>query len=772
MIRHMYLFLLISMPAMLTAQKVTISGNIRDASTGEDLIGATILAAPLQGVGTFSNEYGFFSLTLPPSSYTIQVRYAGYRLYEQEVDLQISQRLTIELAPLESTLEVVEIVAEKENSNVSDTQMGLTKFNPKEIETVPVLFGEKDIIKVIQLSPGVKTAGEGNTGFFVRGGGLDQNLILLDEAVVYNPSHLLGFFSVFNSDAIKDVSLFKGGMPAEYGGRASSVLDIRMKEGNKKEYDLSGGIGLISSRLTFEGPIQKDKSSFIISGRRTYLDLFLGLSSDEAIQNSNLFFYDLNTKANLQLGEKDRLFISGYFGQDNFGFGDEFGFNWGNATGTLRWNHLFSDRLFSNTSLIFSRYTYEFNFGTGDEAFGLESVIQDFSLKQDFSLFANAKQKLKFGFQATRHRFEPGNINAGSESSFNDEDTEPKYANEGGLYLQLDQTVSERFSFNIGLRYSIFDYVGPGTSYTFNSQGEVLSEESFEDGESIEFYHGLEPRLSMKYQLDENRSIKASYNRNYQYLHLLTNSTTSTPTDVWVPSSNNVKPQIADQVSLGYFQNFMDNTYEFSVETYYKNLQNQIDYRTGADLFINNTIESELVFGSGYAYGLELYLRKRKGTFTGWVSYTLSRTLREFDEINNGDPFPARQDRIHDLSVVANYNLTSRLSLSANFIYYTGDAVTYPAGRYTVDEQIVPYYTERNGERIPDYHRLDLGVTLRNKPGKRVESSWNFSLYNAYGRENAFSIEFRENEDDPTRTEAVKTALFKWVPSVTYNFSF
>ena len=522
----------------------------------------------------------------------------------------------------------------------------------------------------------------------------------------------------------------------------SSILDVRMKEGNKKEYDLSGGIGLISSRLTVEGPIQKDKSSFIISGRRTYLDLFLNLSSDEAISNSNLFFYDLNTKANIQLGEKDRLFVSGYFGQDNFGFGDEFGFNWGNATGTLRWNHLYSDRLFSNTSLIFSRYTYEFNFGTGDEAFGLESVIQDFSRKQDISLFANAKQKLKFGFQAIRHRFEPGNINAGSESSFNDEDTEPKYANEGGVYLQLDQTLNERISFNVGLRYSIFDYVGEGTAYTFDNRGEILTEEVFEEGESIQLYQGLEPRFSMKYQLDENKSVKASYNRSYQYLHLLTNSTTSTPTDVWVPSSNNVKPQIADQVSLGYFQNFLDNTYEFSVETYYKNLQNQIDYRTGADLFVNNTIESELVFGKGHAYGVELFLRKQKGPVTGWVSYTLSRTLREFDEINNGDLFPARQDRIHDLSVVVNYNMTSRLSLSANFIYYTGDAVTYPAGRYTVDDRVVPYYTERNGERIPDYHRLDLGVTLKGKPGKKVDSSWNFSLYNAYGRENAFSIEF------------------------------
>ena len=772
MIRHVCLLLLLCSPGLLLAQKFTISGNVRDASTGEDLIGATILAAPLQGVGTYSNEYGFFSLTLPASTYTLQVRYSGYRLLEKEVSLQESQRINIELAPLESTLDVVEIVAEKENSNVSETQMGLTKFNPKDVETVPVLFGEKDIIKVIQLSPGVKTAGEGNTGFFVRGGGLDQNLILLDEAAVYNPSHLLGFFSVFNSDAIKDVSLYKGGMPAEYGGRASSVLDIRMKEGNKKEYDLSGGIGLISSRMTVEGPIQKDKSSFIVSGRRTYLDLFLNLSSDEAISNSNLFFYDLNTKANLQLGEKDRLFVSGYFGQDNFGFGDEFGFNWGNATGTLRWNHLFSDRLFSNTSLVFSRYTYEFNFGTGEEAFGLESVIQDFSIKQDFSLFANAKQKLKFGFQAIRHRFEPGNINAGAESSLNDEDTEPKYANEGGVYLQLDQTINDRISFNAGLRYSIFDYVGEGTAYTFDSRGEIISEEFFEAGESIQLYQGLEPRFSMKYQLDDNKSVKASYNRNYQYLHLLTNSTTSTPTDVWVPSSNNVKPQIADQVSLGYFQNFLDNTYEFSAETYYKNLQNQIDYRTGADLFVNNTIESELVYGKGHAYGLELFLRKQKGVVTGWVSYTLSRTLREFDEINNGDLFPARQDRIHDLSVVVNYNMTSRLSLSANFIYYTGDAVTYPAGRYTVDDRVVPYYTERNGERIPDYHRLDLGVTLKGKPGKKVDSSWNFSLYNAYGRENAFSIEFRENENNPQQTEAVKVSLFRWVPSVTYNFSF
>ncbi len=769
---RIFLFLLYALPASLLAQKYTISGSVMDSESGEDLIGATVLVLELPGTGSLSNEYGFYSITLPEGTYTLRYKYIGYEAIEQVVTLSESRKINAELKPVGQTMEAVEITAQKEDENVTQTEMGVTRLNPKDLEAIPVLFGEKDILKAFQLSPGVKSAGEGNSGFYVRGGGLDQNLILLDEAPVYNASHLLGFFSVFNSDAIKDVTLYKGGMSAEYGGRASSVMDIRMKEGNNRDFGASGGIGLISSRLAVEGPIVKEKGSFIVSGRRTYIDAFLKLSSDESLNSSSLYFYDLNAKANYKISDKDRIFLSGYFGRDNFGFGDEFGFDWGNATGTLRWNHLYSDKLFSNTSLIFSRYSYEFGFGTDDEAFGLESVIQDWNLKQDFTLFHNNALTFKFGGNLIHHRMEPGNLNAGENSSFNSEDAETRFSLEGAVYLQVDHEISQRFSMNYGLRYSFFNYLGAGTAYTFDDKGNILTEETYDDWESIKTYGGLEPRFAARYQLNEDKSIKLSYNRNYQYLHLLSNSTTSTPTDVWVPSTNNIKPQIADQISVGYFHNFHRNMYEFSVETYYKDLQNMIDYRDGADLFVNNTIEAELLFGRGYAYGVEFFLRKRQGRLTGWLGYTLSRTMRQFDGINNGEAFPARQDRIHDIAIVVMYEVSPKVTLSGNWVYYTGDAVTFPSGRYEVENFVVPYYTERNGYRIPDYHRLDLGLTWIRKKTEKFESSWNFSLYNAYGRENAFSIDFQQSETDPATTEAVKLSLFRWVPSVSYNFKF
>ncbi|MEM9849465.1 MAG: TonB-dependent receptor, partial [Bacteroidota bacterium] len=505
---------------------------------------------------------------------------------------------------------------------------------------------------------------------------------------------------------------------------------------------------------------------------RTYADLFLGLSGDENLSSSSLYFYDLNLKANYQLTEKDRVFLSGYFGRDNFGFGSDFGFDWGNATGTLRWNHLFSNKLFSNTSLIYSNYDYEFNFGEGEDRVGLGSVIEDFNIKQDFTYFLNDRNTIKFGANLISHEIQPGNLLAGENSGFTAEDADPKYGLEGAIYLQNEQKVSDRLSLNYGLRYSLFDYRGEGTAYEFTENGAILSATEYEKGESIQFYHGLEPRLSANYLLNNSSSLKLGYNRNYQYIHLLTNATSSTPTDVWILSSNNIKPQIADQVSLGYFRNFKDNMFETSVEVYYKDMQNVIDYRNGANLFFNNEIEGDLVFGDGRAFGAEFFVKKTKGKLTGWISYTLSRTLRQFDAINNGEEFPARQDRIHDIAIVALYDLSPRLKLSANWVFNTGDAVTFPSGRYEVDGKIVPYYTERNGYRMPDYHRMDLGLTWITKQTERFEGSWNFSIYNAYGRENAFSINFQESEDDANRTEAVQLSLFRWVPSVTYNFKF
>ena len=768
------LFLLLFLPMLVDAQsqKFTLSGYIKDAQNGEDLIGATVVVADQASIGVTSNIYGFYSLSLEAGQYELAFQYLGYQTKVIPIDLKADQTLNVELGANSQVLDEVVVVAEKENQNITEARGSVTKLDVKEIESIPVLFGEKDVMKVVQLTPGIKSAGEGNSGFYVRGGGIDQNLILLDEAPVYNPSHLLGFFSVFNSDALKDVTVYKGGMAAEYGGRTSSVMDIRMKDGNSKDFSASGGIGLIASRLTLEGPIVKDKGSFMVSGRRTYADLFLGLSSDESLSNTQLYFYDLNMKANYQLSEKDRLFLSGYFGRDRFGFSDEFGFDWGNTTSTLRWNHLFSNKLFSNTSVIYSQYDYEFTFGEDDDQIGLQSVIQDWNIKQDFTYFPNDRNTIKFGGNLIFHEIQPGNLLAGENTGFTAEDAEVKNAIEGAVYIQNEQKIGDRLNVNYGLRYSLFDYRGEGTAYELDEDGDIVSETVYDKGESIQYYGGLEPRLSATYILDEESSLKLGYNRNYQYLHLLSNATSSTPTDVWITSSNNVKPQIADQVSLGYFRNFKDNMYEASVEVYYKDMQNVIDYRNGANFFLNNNLEEDLVFGDGRAYGAEFYLKKTKGRLTGWVSYTLSRTLRQFDEINNGAEFSARQDRIHDIAIVALYDLTPRVKLSANWVYNTGDAVTFPSGRYTVDDLVVPYYTERNGYRMPDYHRLDLGVTILNKPKKNYESSWNFSVYNAYNRENAYSISFRANEDNPQNTEAVQLTLFKAVPSITYNFKF
>lgn len=766
------IFLLVAFSIQAHAQsKYTISGTIKDASTGEDLIGAAVVLQNDPGVGAVTNAYGYYVLTVSQPDVTLVIQYVGFNPTVIEVDASKEEKLNIELQPQIEALKEVVIESEAKDVNITETKMSVTKISVEDIKKIPVLFGERDVMKTVQLMPGIKTAGEGNSGFYVRGGTADQNLILLDEATVYNPSHLLGFFSVFNSDALKDVTLYKGGMPAEYGGRASSVMDIKMKDGNMKDFGVSGGIGLISSKLTLEGPLQKDKGSFIVSGRRTYADMFLVFSNDETISNSQLYFYDLNTKANYKINDNNRVYLSGYFGRDRFGFSEDFGFDWGNATGTFRWNHIFNDKLFSNTSLIYSDYDYEIGIGA-DDGFSLKSTITDWNLKEDFTYFANNSNKIKFGGNLIYHNFVPGEITASENNALGDTDVENQYSIEGALYIQNDQKVNDRLSLNYGLRYSYFNYLGEGTAYEFDDNGNLTGSTFYESGESIAQYGGLEPRLSMRYLLNESSSIKSSINRNYQYLHLLSNSTTSTPTDIWVPSSNNVKPQIADQFAVGYFKNFNDNMFEFSIESYYKNMYNLIDYRDGADLQFATNVESELVYGDGQSYGVELLLRKSSGRLTGWVSYTLSRTLREFEAINNGELYPARQDRIHDISVVGMYDITPKLNVSATWVYYTGDAATFPSGKYLVDGQLVPYYTERNGYRMPDYHRLDIGVNWERKKTEKFESSWNFSLYNAYGRENAYSIDFQQSETDPNVTEAVQLSLFKWVPSFSYNFKF
>lgn len=766
-----FLILLFLFSGHLYAQNFTISGTVKDSLSGEDIYGAVIKVKELSNVGATTNAYGFYSLSIPEGEYTLIFRASSYTTKEKSIILKNDLTFNLELSmPQEiQELEEVKVSAIKENDNITSTEMSVTKFDPKDIETIPVIFGEKDVMKTLQLTPGVKSAGEGNAGFFVRGGGTDQNLILLDEAPVYNASHLLGFFSVFNSDAIKDVSLYKSGIPAEYGGRASSVMDVKMRDGNMKKFDMSGGIGLISSRLTLEAPIVKDKGSFIISGRRSYADLFLKLSADEDQRKTKLFFYDLNAKANYRISEKDRIFLSGYFGRDKFGFSDVFGFNWGNATATARWNRLINNKLFSNTSVIYSDFDYEFNVGNGEDGFGVKSSIEDWNIKQDFSYFMNSKNSMKFGFQGIYHTFKPGAL-TGENESFNEVILDPRRAIELSAYVQNEMKIGTRLNVNYGLRYAGFSLIGKGNAYEFDEEGTVTDTLTYDSFETIKYHQGIEPRLSLSYVLSEKNSIKLGYNRNYQFLHQLSNSTTSSPTDVWVPSSNIVKPQIADQVALGYYHNLKNNTIAISSEVYYKHMQNQIDYRNGAQTVLNDLVEGELVFGTGTAYGLELQIQKKKGKLTGWISYTLSRSLRNFDAIMNGETFSARQDRIHDISVVAMYKINDALSVASSWVYYTGDAVTFPSGKYEVNDVYIPYYTERNGYRFPDYHRLDLGLTWYMKDAKRFEQSLNFSIYNAYSRENAFAINFEENEETGN-TEAVQTTLFKLIPSITYNFN-
>jgi hypothetical protein len=589
----------------------------------------------------------------------------------------------------------------------------------------------------------------------------------LDEATVYNASHLLGFFSVFNSDAIKDVSIYKGNEPAEYGGRLASVLDIKMNDGNNQKFGVSGGLGLISSRINIEGPIVKDKGSFVISARRTYADMFLKLSSDSSARGTKLYFYDLNAKANYKIDDNNRIYLSGYFGRDVLGYRDMFGIDWGNSTGTLRWNHLVTDQLFSNTSLIFSDYSYNIgiNFSVGNEI-NIISRIRDYGFKQDFQYYKSDKSTWKFGISSVYHKIIPGEITAGDNYTISS--LTNKFAWENAFYFSDQYQFSNKLSAEYGLRLSSFSLFGPGTFYDFDANGNTMDSITYKAGKIMKSYYNVEPRATLNYLIDNNSSVKASYARNTQNLHLLSNSTSGSPTDLWIPNSNNVKPEIADQVSLGYYRNFSDNMYECSVEVYYKYLQNQIDYRDGAELNYTDNVESQILFGKGRAYGLELFLKKKYGRFNGWLSYTLSRTERKFDGINSGNYYPAKQDRTHDVSVVGMYKLNDRWSFSSTWVYNTGNAVTFPCGKYEVAGQTRYYYTDRNSSRMPAYHRLDLGATLT----VSEHSSWSFSLYNAYGRNNAYMIDFRNSESDPTKTEAVQITLFKYIPSVTYNFKF
>lgn len=754
--------------------RVTLSGTVRDAATGETLTGATVRVRELPGVGTGANAYGFYSLTVPAGTYTLEASFVGYGAQTRAAGAS-SQRLDFRLRPGGSELGEVVVTGRSAEANISRAQAGVETLDMKQIAKVPVLFGEKDVIKTLTLLPGIKTAGEGSSGLSVRGGAVDQNLILLDEAPVYNASHLLGFFSTFNSDALKDVTVYKGGMPAQYGGRLSSVVDVRMKDGNNQALHGSGGIGLIASRLALEGPLSQGKGSFLVTGRRTYADVFLALSSNETTKNSSLYFYDVNAKANYTLDERNRLYISAYLGRDALGLANTFGQYYGNRTATLRLNHLFSDRVFSNTSLIYSKYDYEIDIQANALNFQILSKIQDLNLKQDFEFTPGPTQTLRFGAQAIYHTITPGYVVASNDSGVNGTADRTNYSLEAAAYVSHEWRATPRLDFTTGLRLSEFSLLGPGTYSAYDAQGNVLGATTYSRrNKFLKTYLRLEPRLAASYQLTAASTLKASYARNVQNLHLLSNSSTNLPTDLYVPTTFNVQPEAADQVSLSYYRSLgADKTYSLTVETYYKALYNQIDYRDGTELRGNFDVEASLLYGRGRAYGLEFLLRKDRGRFTGWLGYTLSRSERQFTQINDGAWFRARQDRPHDVSVVGIYQLNPKWSFSGTFLASTGNAATFPVGKYLVAGQVVSYYGQRNADRLPPYVRLDLGATYE-KPHQagRFRSSWSFSIYNALGRENPYSIRFQPDPNDASRTQAVQTALFRRVPSATYNFSF
>jgi hypothetical protein len=751
----------------------TISGFVKDSRNGETLTGAVIYPEENPAIGIATNSYGYFSLTLPIGKYSLIIQFLGYKTQRVPLDLKENMQLSFEMEEESIALKEITITGEKNNNNVVQNEL-ISKINVREIQNIPVILGEKDIMKTIQLLPGVTPAGEGNAGFYVRGGGVDQNLILLDEAPVYNPSHLLGFFSTFNSDAIKDITLYKGGFPAEYGGRLSSVVDIKMNEGNNKKFHLSGGIGIIASRLEIEGPLFKSKGSFMIAARRTYADLFLRLlprhGADSTASKSTLYFYDLNIKANYQLSSKDKLYFSCYLGRDNFNLGGALGLNWGNVTATTRWNHIINDKIFSNTSLIFNKYSYNFNVAVGNLTMKVLSEINDWNLKEDMHYYLNSNNTIKFGFNSIYHTFVPSKVDSSAFLRVRSMDN--RYALENAVYISNEQTITPHIKATYGLRYSLFSSIGPGTIYSYNQVADVIDSVTYPKGKIFNTYGGIEPRLLVNFIINDSSSVKISYARTRQYIHLLSNTTSTTPFDLWVPSNINILPEIANQYTLGYFRNFSNNMYETSVELYYKTFQNQIDYRNGANLILNNKVESQLVFGKGWAYGAEFLIRKKYGKLTGWISYTLSRTKRQFPDINSGNVFLAKQDRPNNLAIVGMYELNPKITFSATWIYYSGNVVTFPSGRYVVDGNIVPYYTERNGYRMPDYHRLDIGLTWQKKKTEKFESNWSFSIYNVYGRSNAFAINFQEDPNNPAKMQAVQLSLFRFVPAITYNFKF
>ncbi|NBR57091.1 MAG: TonB-dependent receptor, partial [Chitinophagia bacterium] len=743
----------------------TVNGTVKDKLTGESIIGAVIKIEQLANVVVTSNEYGFYAISLPKGKYDLRISFVGYE--EKRIPILLNAPLITNVF-LESKNQLTEVVvsSKRKDDNLTKAQIGTETLNMQSISKVPVIFGEKDVLKTIQLLPGVKSAGEGNSGFYVRGGAADQNLILLDEAPVYNASHLLGFFSTFNSDAIKDATLIKGNGPAQYGGRLSSVLDVKMKDGNNKNYTVNGGLGLISSRLSIEGPIQEDKSSFILSGRRTYADVFL--KATEKFKDNILYFYDLNAKANYKIDDKNRIYFSGYFGQDELGLGSSFRINWGNKTGTIRWNRIVNNKLFLNTSFIYSDYSYNVGLKNGETNFNVNSNIKDVNLKQDYTYYLNPKNTIRFGFNSILHTITPSVFSGTVNNNIN---KVGRNGLENAFYFNNNFKANQQLTFDYGLRISAYSIMG-GDQYNIYNNNAITQSILLQKNEFGKTYMNAEPRFTSNYRINDLSSFKIAYARNVQHLHLLSNATAASPSDQWIGNSYNIKPELADQTSIGYARNFKNNTYELGAELYYKAMQNQLDYKDGTNINTIADVESALLYGVGRAYGFEFLVKKKIGFFSGWISYTLSKTERKIDGINEGNWYNAKQDRTHDVSIVTILELNSKWTISGVFVYSTGNAVTFPTGKYALGEQTIYQYANRNANRMPDYHRLDLSATYENKNKKKNIGSWNFSLYNVYGRENAYQITFQDDPLDNSKTQIIQTALFRWVPSITYNFKF
>ncbi|RSK41537.1 TonB-dependent receptor [Mangrovimonas spongiae] len=790
--KHLFLMLfLLSSIYSQSQEKFTLSGTIKDSTNGETLLGATVYLKDTS-IGSITNEYGFFSLTALKGNYTLIISYVGYESYSQELTLNKDQKLNIELKASSTALDEVIITAEEsEMVSIRKPQMSVSKLNSKTIKEMPAVLGEVDVVKSIQLLPGVTNNGEGSAGFHVRGGAADQNLVLLDEAIIYNTSHFFGFFSVFNADAIKNIKLYKGDIPAKYGGRVSSVLDVRQKDGNSKQFELNGGIGLISSRLAAESPLFKDKGSFLVAGRASYAHLFMPLI--EEVEDDKISFYDLNLKTNYELNKNNRLYLSGYFGRDVFNLSKIIENNYGNATGNLRWNHVFNDKLFSNLSFIYSKYDYQILLDFIELDWTAD--ITNLNLKYDLGYYVNNNLKLDFGISGLTYNVNPGEVKPASESSsINYLKLDEKRAFEGAAYISAEHQITDKLTVNYGLRYSAFSRLG-GQSIThyvnnqpviYNSdlgiyeRGEEAGETYYSKSKSIKIFGNFEPRLGLSYQLNELSSVKASYTKSTQYLHLLSNTSSVTPLDVWTPSGEYIKPQISNQFALGYYKTFKDNTYALELETYYKHVDNRIDYIDGSSLIGNNNIETEILNGEARAYGLEVLFRKNKGNFTGWLAYTLSKSEQRAlggnaggPGINNGDWYNTPYDRTHDISLTGVYKLNDKWRFSSNFVFQTGRPVTYPNGQYTYEGLSVATYSNRNEDRLPAYHRLDISATfIPNKNSdKRWKSEWVFGIYNVYNRKNAASVSFNQNRETGLN-EATRISIFGLIPSVTYNFKF